>query len=47
MISKKSIIFKAVKMIVKYFLKHRLPFWYDLIFVNPERISSIRLKTTN
>jgi hypothetical protein len=31
----------------KYLLKHRLLFQYDPIFRNPERISSIRLKTTN
>jgi hypothetical protein len=37
----------AAIMMTKYFLKHRLHFQYDPIFGNPERISSIRLKTTN
>jgi hypothetical protein len=47
MILRKSIIFEAIRMTTKYFLKHKLPFQYDLIFGNLKRISSIRLKTSN
>ena len=47
MILRKSIIFEAIRMTTKYFLKHKLPNQYDPIFGNLKRISSIRLKTSN
>jgi hypothetical protein len=34
MVLRKPIIFKAARMVAKYFLKHRLPFLYDPIFGN-------------
>jgi hypothetical protein len=42
----KSVI-EAARMADKYFLKHGIPFQYDPISRNPERISPIRLKTAN
>jgi hypothetical protein len=44
---RKPIIFKAARMVAKYFLKYRLHFPYDPISGNSERISLIRLKATN
>jgi hypothetical protein len=43
----KLVISKAARMDVKYLLKHRLPFQYDSISRNLERISLIRFKTVN
>jgi hypothetical protein len=47
MVLRKSMISKVIIMAAKYFLKYKLPFQYDLISENPERISLIKLKTTN
>lgn len=41
------VISDSARMTTKYFLKHRLPFQYDPISGNPERISSIKSKTVN
>jgi hypothetical protein len=43
----KLVISKAARMDAKYLLKHRLPFQYDSISRNLERISLIRFKTIN
>jgi hypothetical protein len=43
----KLVISKAARMDAKYLLKHRLPFQYDSISRNLERISLIRFKTVN
>jgi hypothetical protein len=39
---KKPVISKAKRMTTKYFLRHGLPFQYNLVTGNPERISPIR-----
>lgn len=44
---RKLVISKAARMDAKYLLKHRLPFQYDSISRNLERISLIRFKTVN
>jgi hypothetical protein len=44
---RKLVISKAARMDDKYLLKHRLPFQYDSISRNLERISLIRFKTVN
>jgi hypothetical protein len=43
----KLVISKVARMDAKYLLKHRLPFQYDSISRNLERISLIRFKTVN
>jgi len=44
---RKPVISKAARMVTKYFLKNKLPFQYNLVSMNLERISLIKLKTAN
>jgi hypothetical protein len=47
MVLRKLLISKAARMDAKYLLKHRLPFQYDSISRNLERMSLMRFKTIN
>jgi hypothetical protein len=44
---RRPIISDTTKMIPKCFLKHGLPFWYDPITGNPERVNRIKIKVAD
>jgi hypothetical protein len=44
MIRRKPEISEAAKIAAKYFLKHGLPFQYDLTTGMPERVNAVKIK---
>jgi hypothetical protein len=44
---RRPIISDTTRMIAKCFLKHGLPFWYNPITGNPERVNIVKIKATD